>query len=77
MMHDVEPRLYTTVIREMLRHENDVTNHRIMWLLPGQGLIDNRRRSRVRLDCAQGVLIRYRRRQVMRALLKSYGDISS
>ena len=40
-MSDVEPRLYTTVIREMLRHENDVTNHRIMWLLIGQGLIAN------------------------------------
>jgi hypothetical protein len=40
-MNDVEPRLYTTVIREMIRHENDVTNHRIMWLLIGQGLIAN------------------------------------
>jgi len=40
-MHDVDPRLYTTVIREMIRHENDVTNHRIMWLLIGQGLIAN------------------------------------
>ncbi len=39
--HDVEPHLYTTVIREMIRHENDVTNHRIMWLLIGQGLIAN------------------------------------
>ncbi len=39
--HDVDPRLYTTVIREMIRHENDVTNHRIMWLLIGQGLIAN------------------------------------
>ena len=38
-MHDVEPHLYTTVIREMIRHENDVTNHRIMWLLIGQGLM--------------------------------------
>ena len=38
-MHDVDPRLYTTVIREMIRHENDVTNHRIMWLLIVQGLI--------------------------------------
>src|SRR6516165_263710 len=28
-------------IREMIRHENDVTNHRIMWLLIGQGLIAN------------------------------------
>ncbi len=40
-MNDVDPRLYTTVIREMIRHENDVTNHRIMWLLIGQGLIAN------------------------------------
>jgi hypothetical protein len=40
-MHDVEPRLYPTVIRELIRHENDVTNHRIMWLLIGQGLIAN------------------------------------
>jgi len=40
-MPDVEPRLYPTVIREMIRHENDVTNHRIMWLLIGQGLIAN------------------------------------
>jgi hypothetical protein len=40
-MHDLEPHLYPTVIREMIRHENDVTNHRIMWLLIGQGLIAN------------------------------------
>jgi hypothetical protein len=40
-MNDVEPHLYTTVIRELIRHENDVTNHRIMWLLIGQGLIAN------------------------------------
>jgi hypothetical protein len=40
-MHDIDPRLYTTVIREMIRHENDVTNHRIMWLLIVQGLIAN------------------------------------
>lgn len=40
-MPDVDPNLYTTVIREMLRHENDVTNHRIMWLLIGKGLIAN------------------------------------
>jgi HEAT repeat protein len=32
-MPDVDPQLHTTVIREMIRHENDVTNHRIMWLL--------------------------------------------
>ena len=40
-MRDVEPHLYATVIREKIRHENDVTNHRIMWLLIGQGLIAN------------------------------------
>ena len=40
-MHDVRPDSYATVIREMIRHENDVTNHRIMWLLVGQGLIAN------------------------------------
>jgi hypothetical protein len=40
-VHDVDPQLYPTVIREMIRHENDVTNHRIMWLLIVQGLIAN------------------------------------
>jgi hypothetical protein len=40
-VHDVDPQLYPTVIREMYRHENDVTNHRIMWLLIVQGLIAN------------------------------------
>jgi hypothetical protein len=40
-MYDVRPEQYTTVIREMLRHENDVTNHRIMWLLIGQGFLAN------------------------------------
>jgi len=40
-MYDVRPEHYTTVIREMIRHENDVTNHRIMWLLIGQGFIAN------------------------------------
>ena len=39
--NDVDPRMYTTVLREMIRHENDVTNHRIMWLLIAQGLIAN------------------------------------
>ena len=38
-MYDVKQEQYTTVIREMIRHENDVTNHRIMWLLIGQGFI--------------------------------------
>jgi hypothetical protein len=40
-MYDVRPEAYATVIREMLRHENDLTNHRIMWLLIGQGFIAN------------------------------------
>jgi hypothetical protein len=38
---DVDARQYAMVIREMIRHENDVTNHRIMWLLIVQGLIVN------------------------------------
>ena len=38
-MHDVRPEQYPTVMREMIRHENDVTNHRLMWLLIVQGLL--------------------------------------
>ena len=40
-LYDVRQELYPTVIREMIRHENDLTNHRIMWLLVGQGFIAN------------------------------------
>ncbi|MCE5228948.1 hypothetical protein LLG95_05050 [bacterium] len=40
-MYEVGREHYTTVIRDMLKHENDVTNHRIMWLLIGQGFIAN------------------------------------
>ncbi len=40
-VHDVRPEQYATVIRELVRHENDVTNHRIMWLLIVQGLLVN------------------------------------
>lgn len=40
-LHDVPPDQYASTIREMLRHENDLTNHRIMWLLIGQGFIAN------------------------------------
>src|SRR5580765_618725 len=29
-MPDIDSQLSTTVIREMIRHENDVTNHRII-----------------------------------------------
>lgn len=38
---EIESKMYPTVLREMIRHENDLTNHRIMWLLIGQGLIAN------------------------------------
>ena len=41
VMYDVRQDQYPTVIREMIRHENDLTNHRIMWLLVGQGFIAN------------------------------------
>jgi hypothetical protein len=34
-MYDVKQEQYTAVIREMIRHENNVTNHLIMWLLAG------------------------------------------
>jgi hypothetical protein len=40
-MYDVPKEQYVTVIREMLRHEDDLTNHRIMWLLVVQGLLVN------------------------------------
>jgi Ni,Fe-hydrogenase I cytochrome b subunit len=40
-VYDVRQEQYPTVIREMIRHEDDVTNHRIMWLLIGQGFIAN------------------------------------
>ena len=41
VIYDVRQDQYPMVIREMIRHENDVTNHRIMWLLVGQGFIAN------------------------------------
>jgi hypothetical protein len=40
-LNDVRPEQYAMVIRELIRHENDVTNHRIMWLLIIQGLFLN------------------------------------
>ena len=40
-IYDVRQEQYPAVIREMIRHEDDVTNHRIMWLLVGQGFIAN------------------------------------
>ena len=39
--YDVPRQQYPTIIRELIRHENDVTNHGIMWLLIGQGFITN------------------------------------
>ncbi|WP_324081281.1 hypothetical protein [Geomonas sp.] len=39
--HDVQPEQYATVIRELIRHENDLTNHRTMWLLVSQGFLVN------------------------------------
>lgn len=47
-MYDVPRDHYASVIRELIRHENDVTNHRIMWLLIGQGFIANAYVSAVR-----------------------------
>ena len=40
-IHDVRPDQYATVIREFIRHEDAVTNHRITWFLIVQGLLAN------------------------------------
>jgi hypothetical protein len=40
-MNDVRQDQYPSVIREMIRHENDVTNHRIVWFLIGEGFVAN------------------------------------
>ena len=40
-LYDVRPEQYPAVIREMIRHEDQLTNHRIIWLLVGQGFIAN------------------------------------
>jgi hypothetical protein len=32
-MREVDRHFYATVVREMIYHENDLTNHCIMWLL--------------------------------------------
>jgi len=39
--YDIPPDQYAATLREMLRHENELTNHRLMWLLIGQGFIAN------------------------------------
>ena len=41
VLHDVRPDQYPAVIREMIRHEDQLTNHRLIWLLVGQGFIAN------------------------------------
>ncbi len=38
---DVPPTHYAAVIRDLIRGANDVTNHRLMWLLIIQGLLAN------------------------------------
>jgi hypothetical protein len=40
-MYDIPPEQYASLLRAMLRHENELTNHRVMWLLVGQGFIFN------------------------------------
>jgi hypothetical protein len=57
-MYDVRPEQYATVIRELIRHENDVTNHRIMWLLVVQGLLVNAYVGvREDLEAANGITV--------------------
>lgn len=41
IQNDVSRQELPSVIREMIRHEDDVTNHRVMWLLVGQGFLAN------------------------------------
>jgi hypothetical protein len=40
-MYDVPQEQYPTVIRAMIQHEDELTNHRMMWLLVGQGFLAN------------------------------------
>ena len=40
-MYTMQQVQYAAVIRTMIRHEDELTNHRIMWLLIGQGFIAN------------------------------------
>jgi hypothetical protein len=56
-MYEVRPEQYTTVIREMIRHENDVTNHRTMWLLIGQGFLANAFVSAASVDDSSGLVL--------------------
>ena len=56
-MYDVQQEHYRTVIREMIRHEDDVTNHRIMWLLIVQGFLVNAYESVKRESASTGFLL--------------------
>jgi len=57
-MYDVGPDQYATVIRDLIKHENDVTNHRIMWLLVLQGLLVNAYVSvRQDLEAVHGIAV--------------------
>ena len=40
-LNDVRSEEYANVVRGLIQHENDLTNHRIMWLLIVQGLFIN------------------------------------
>ena len=40
-VYDIPPEQYAATLRDILRHENELTNHRLMWLLVGQGFIAN------------------------------------
>jgi hypothetical protein len=40
-MYDVRPEQYVSVIRDLIKHEDDLTNHRLMWLLIIEGLLVN------------------------------------
>jgi hypothetical protein len=40
-MYDVRSDQYASVVGEMIKHEDNVSNHRIMWLLIMQGLLAN------------------------------------
>jgi hypothetical protein len=54
-MHDVRPDEYARVIRDLIWRENDVTNHRLMWLLVVQGLLANAFVSRQILIAGVGI----------------------
>ena len=56
-MYEVRQDQYPSVIREMIRHENDLTNHRIMWLLIGEGFISTAYVSSATQSALTGVVL--------------------